>query len=124
MSDTWCAWCGEPLPDDHYYTMRRYCGRACSQAYRNLLRMDVRHGSAPLKQTCPGCGSEFEAWPEWKVYCSRDCYNVNRARPVTGGLPATKRCAGCGGEFKPGLTLKKYCGRPCYDARGRRHSVV
>jgi predicted nucleic acid-binding Zn ribbon protein len=119
MPDTWCAWCGEPLPDDSYYTMRRYCGPTCKQAYADDLRAEARRSGAPTRKTCQGCGHYFEGRPEQR-FCSKECYAVNRPRPATQAMPPVKRCAGCGTAFKPGLRLKKYCSRPCYGARGRR----
>lgn len=85
-----------------------YCSSECSTE----ARIKRKRQNEERTKTCPICGKEFKTCGWGRKFCSRDCREKSRLRPIV-----EKICKGCGKVFKTskvrGPTAKVYCSREC-----------
>lgn len=74
----YCQNCGAEIRQIAKQKKKRFCCDKCRNAWWNS-HLDLVKRKAMHKQTCPGCGKEFDVYGRTpRKYCSHACYVADR----------------------------------------------
>ena len=80
--------------------------------YRNRTKFKRKEGKELLTKTCKHCGKEFTTYIKNRVFCSTECSEAHKIRPVY-----TRVCPVCGKEFTTTYSSKITCSVKCREKR-------
>lgn len=96
-----CAYCGKSSAMPRSKTQRRFCNKACNDAYR------AAHAIAK-ECICKVCGIQFKTYEARANTCSQTCRDIYEHKEL--------RCLCCGKSFRvkrSHATKKRYCSKEC-----------
>ena len=116
-----CLICGELYKP--VVNTQKACGEECS----HVLKLESQRKYREKKKIyleeipCTYCQKIFRPKRKDNHFCSTECSNASRYRPVI--LPPIS-CAECGGKFKPRNRLARVCSAECRYVYEKRRAVL